>query len=40
VVACGGSWLARRELIRERRWDEITRLAREAVGIVSGVSAS
>lgn len=38
VVACGGSWLAKRDLIRERRWDEITRLTREAVGIVSGVA--
>ena len=30
VVACGGSWLVRPELIRERRFDEIERLAREA----------
>jgi 2-dehydro-3-deoxyphosphogluconate aldolase/(4S)-4-hydroxy-2-oxoglutarate aldolase len=35
VVACGGSWLAKRELIRERRWDEITRLTREAVAIAA-----
>jgi 2-dehydro-3-deoxyphosphogluconate aldolase/(4S)-4-hydroxy-2-oxoglutarate aldolase len=28
VVACGGSWLVRPELIREGRFDEIERLAR------------
>ena len=31
VVACGGSWLTRPELVREGRFDEIERLAREAV---------
>jgi 2-dehydro-3-deoxyphosphogluconate aldolase/(4S)-4-hydroxy-2-oxoglutarate aldolase len=31
VIACGGSWLVRHELVRERRFDEIERLAREAV---------
>jgi 2-dehydro-3-deoxyphosphogluconate aldolase/(4S)-4-hydroxy-2-oxoglutarate aldolase len=31
VVACAGSWLVRRELIREDRLKEIERLAREAV---------
>jgi 2-dehydro-3-deoxyphosphogluconate aldolase / (4S)-4-hydroxy-2-oxoglutarate aldolase len=30
VVACGGSWLVRPELVREGRFDEIERLAREA----------
>ena len=30
VVACGGSWLVRPELIREGRFDEVERLAREA----------
>jgi 2-dehydro-3-deoxyphosphogluconate aldolase/(4S)-4-hydroxy-2-oxoglutarate aldolase len=29
VVACGGSWLVRPELVREGRFDEIERLARE-----------
>ena len=32
VVACGGSWLVRSELVREGRFEEITRLAREAAG--------
>lgn len=30
VVACGGSWLARPELVQEGRFDEIERLARAA----------
>jgi 2-dehydro-3-deoxyphosphogluconate aldolase/(4S)-4-hydroxy-2-oxoglutarate aldolase len=29
VVACGGSWLVRPELVRQGRFDEIERLARE-----------
>lgn len=32
VVACGGSWLVRPELVREGRFDEIERLAREVSG--------
>jgi 2-dehydro-3-deoxyphosphogluconate aldolase / (4S)-4-hydroxy-2-oxoglutarate aldolase len=32
VVACGGSWLVRPELIREGRFDEIERLSREVSG--------
>jgi len=31
VLACGGSWLCEQGLIREGRFDEIERLAREAV---------
>jgi 2-dehydro-3-deoxyphosphogluconate aldolase/(4S)-4-hydroxy-2-oxoglutarate aldolase len=31
VLACGGSWLCDQALIREGRFDEIERLAREAV---------
>lgn len=33
VVACGGSWLCTRELLDEGRYDEIERLAREAVAM-------
>ncbi len=33
VVACGGSWLARPELLRAGRFDEIERLAREVSGL-------
>jgi 2-dehydro-3-deoxyphosphogluconate aldolase/(4S)-4-hydroxy-2-oxoglutarate aldolase len=33
VLAVGGSWLARPELLRAGRYDEIERLAREARGV-------
>jgi 2-dehydro-3-deoxyphosphogluconate aldolase / (4S)-4-hydroxy-2-oxoglutarate aldolase len=35
VAACGGTWIATAEAIREGRWDEIVRLAAEAVAIVA-----
>ena len=31
VPAVGGSWICERSLVREKRWDEITALAQEAV---------
>ena len=31
VLACGGSWMVAKELLAEKRFDQITRLAREAV---------
>jgi len=31
VMAVGGSWIADQKLIRDKRWDEIERLARNAV---------
>ncbi len=31
VIACGGSWLVEGRLLAERRFDEVERLAREAV---------
>jgi 2-dehydro-3-deoxyphosphogluconate aldolase/(4S)-4-hydroxy-2-oxoglutarate aldolase len=34
VLTCGGSWLADGRLLAERRFDEIERLAREAVELV------
>ena len=33
VLACGGSWMVDQRLLREQRFDEIERLAREAVEI-------
>ena len=30
VVACGGSWIAPEKLLKEKRFDEIQRLAEEA----------
>lgn len=35
VLACGGSWVVRPALIRTSRFDEITRLADEAVALVA-----
>jgi 2-dehydro-3-deoxyphosphogluconate aldolase/(4S)-4-hydroxy-2-oxoglutarate aldolase len=35
VVACGGSWLCDKALIAESRFDEIERLAREAVALAA-----
>jgi 2-dehydro-3-deoxyphosphogluconate aldolase/(4S)-4-hydroxy-2-oxoglutarate aldolase len=34
VAACGGTWIATAEAVREGRWDEIIGLAAEAVAIV------
>jgi 2-dehydro-3-deoxyphosphogluconate aldolase/(4S)-4-hydroxy-2-oxoglutarate aldolase len=34
VTACGGTWIAPADAIRGHRWDEIARLAEEAVAIV------
>lgn len=36
VLACGGSWMVKDEIIREGRFDEITRLTREAIDTVLG----
>lgn len=33
VVACGGSWFVEKSLINSQNWEEIGRLAREAVAI-------
>lgn len=37
VVACGGSWMVKPEFITEARFDEIERLSREAVALVSQI---
>lgn len=31
VLCCGGSWLCPDDVVKEKRWEEITRLAKEAV---------
>lgn len=36
VVACGGSWMVKSELINQSRWEEIERLCREAAFAVHG----
>lgn len=38
VFALGGSWLAPAAAVRERRWSEIERLARDAVALAEGMS--
>jgi len=37
VVACGGSWLVKKQLIAEGKFDTITRLTQEAVAVVKEV---
>jgi 2-dehydro-3-deoxyphosphogluconate aldolase/(4S)-4-hydroxy-2-oxoglutarate aldolase len=37
VAACGGSWIVAPELLREERFEEVTRLTREAVALIAGV---
>lgn len=34
IIACGGSWMVKSELVKEGKFDEIEKLAREAVEIV------
>jgi 2-dehydro-3-deoxyphosphogluconate aldolase/(4S)-4-hydroxy-2-oxoglutarate aldolase len=33
VLACGGSWMVTRELVAEKRFDQVTELTRQAVAI-------
>jgi 2-dehydro-3-deoxyphosphogluconate aldolase/(4S)-4-hydroxy-2-oxoglutarate aldolase len=35
VVACGGSWMVKPDVVRARRWDEITSLAAAAAALVA-----
>ncbi len=37
IVACGGSFMVKDELIKEKRWDEITALTRNAVKTMLGL---
>ena len=37
VFACGGSWMVKSNLIEEKRFDEITKLAKEAVEISKSI---
>ena len=36
VIACGGSWMVEKSLLAAQNWDEVARLAREAVALVQG----
>ena len=33
ILACGGSWMVKKDLVRDGKWDELTALVREAAGI-------
>jgi 2-dehydro-3-deoxyphosphogluconate aldolase/(4S)-4-hydroxy-2-oxoglutarate aldolase len=35
VLACGGTWICEQTLLRERRFDEIERRAREAAALAA-----
>ncbi|MCJ2376952.1 bifunctional 4-hydroxy-2-oxoglutarate aldolase/2-dehydro-3-deoxy-phosphogluconate aldolase [Vibrio sp. ZSDZ34] len=35
VLACGGTWMVDKKLIEDHNWDELARLTREAVELVS-----
>ena len=34
VLAIGGSWIVAKDLIQSKDWDAVTRLTREAVGMI------
>ena len=36
IVACGGTWMVKKDLINDEKWDEITRLTKEAVQTMLG----
>ena len=36
IVACGGTWMVKKDLIEAEKWDEIERLTREAVSTMLG----
>lgn len=38
VLACGGSWMVKADLIHKGQWEQISRLCREAVAIMHGFS--
>ena len=38
IVACGGTWMVKKDLIEAEQWDEITRVCQEAVKTMLGFS--
>jgi 2-dehydro-3-deoxyphosphogluconate aldolase/(4S)-4-hydroxy-2-oxoglutarate aldolase len=38
ILACGGSWMVKKDLIEGEKWDEITRICKEAVKTMLGFS--
>ncbi|MBQ3653820.1 MAG: bifunctional 4-hydroxy-2-oxoglutarate aldolase/2-dehydro-3-deoxy-phosphogluconate aldolase [Synergistaceae bacterium] len=37
IIACGGSWMVKKDLIAAGKWDELAALVKEAAGIVKEV---
>jgi len=37
ILACGGTWMVKKDMIENERWDEIIRLCREAVKTMLGI---
>ena len=37
IIACGGSWMVKKDLIKEGRFDEVKRLVKEAAEIVKEI---
>ena len=38
IIACGGTWMVKKDLIEGEQWDEITRICKEAVKTMLGFS--
>ncbi len=38
VIACGGTWMVKKDLIAEKQWDTIAQLCRQAVAAMLGLS--
>ena len=38
ILACGGTWMVKKDMIENERWDEIIRLCREAESLARAVS--
>ncbi len=39
IIACGGSFMVKEQLLKEERWDQVTELSRQAMEIVARVRA-
>ncbi len=37
ILACGGSWMVKKDLVKAGKWDELTALVREAADIVKEI---
>jgi len=37
VIACGGSWMVNSKMIREGKFDEITKISQDATSITNAV---